>query len=763
MDMNKKEWNYEESRLNSTLNIIERVLLKEENTKEKFFKDALEVKRSIWNSMPVTPDSMYDLNTIVGITQNLKEIKISERDQQLIDRFVKRLKKMRELPYFGRFDFIEAGSKYGDEIYLGISTLIDSETNDIVIYDWRAPVSSMFYENELGNAEYNCPEGVIEGEITLKRQFRILNGKLKYMFDSSVKIDDDILQQILSGSADDRMRTIVTTIQKEQNKIIRDESSDILIVQGPAGSGKTSIALHRTAYFLYKYSNKAVTSENIVIFSPNDLFNDYISNVLPELGEENTYQTTFIEYAKEALPKHFKIEDMNDQMEFLLSSPKEEQYALRVQNIQYKSSMEFIKLIKSYVEYMENQGVKFKDIVYRGKVIKSKEELEELFYRTYSKWNINDRLKEIKEQIFELLKPVQKERIGQVEEEIKGTPEYFDQTKAYARMLVMNEFKALRNEIDKMLSLDSYKVYCELIEDKKLFLKLCGNGSIPKQWEQIRIQTLEALKDNVITYEDLAPILYIKYALGDTHNLWHIKFVVMDEAQDYSPFQYEILKQLFPKSNFTILGDLNQSIHPYINTRNYNAIAEVFKGKSSELLKMNKSYRSTKEIVDFTKKILKEKDEFEGINRNGDKPKVIKVSTEEQRIKLIGEDIVNLHEALNNSIAVICKTADESLKVYNKLKAAELNLNINLITKYDDEFKKGVSIIPSYLSKGLEFDAVIIHDGSDKSYKGEEERRLFYTICTRALHKLNIYYKDKPSEYIMAINKEVYNLVDNVD
>lgn len=251
--------------------------------------------------------------------------------------------------------------------YLGISNLIN-DNFDFLVYDWRAPISSMFYDYEIGEAEYKCPEGTVEGKLTLKRQYKINNGKIEYMFDSNLKIDDEVLQGILSKSTDSKMKAIITTIQREQNKVIRNEEYKKLIVQGPAGSGKTSVALHRIAYLLYKHRDK-ITPQNIVIFSPNDIFNEYISNVLHELGEDNMCQTTFKEYMDKALGNEFNKENYSEMMEYILASKKEAAYQTRINNIKFKSSMNFINILKRYTTLLEKEDTNFTDITFRSNLI----------------------------------------------------------------------------------------------------------------------------------------------------------------------------------------------------------------------------------------------------------------------------------------------------------------------------------------------------------------------------------------------------------
>lgn len=754
MEISLCQVKFENDRLEKVLHIIEEQLIKAGCDKQRAFNEAMELRKSFWDSQPTIPENKSDLNTIVGITQNLHSIKREERREEASNIALRKLNKLKKSPYFARIDFQEDSSIHSDNIYIGISTLIDDDC-DMVVYDWRAPLCSLFYENETGPAAYSCPDGIINGEITLKRQFSIANGKIQYMFNSSLKIDDDMLQKILSRNSDEKMRTIISTIQKEQNKAIRDEDNALLIVQGPAGSGKTSIALHRAAYILYKYRKRGITAENIVIFSPNDIFNDYISEVLPELGENNIYQTTFIDYAKNSFQGNMHIEDSADQMEYILSAPKDDDYYIRRANIAFKTSLNFAEIIKRYISYIEREGIRFSDIKFREWTVIKAEELRSLFYNTYGKWPALQRFNEMSEDINDILKNIEQERIKQVEAELKENDD-FDDIKAISRLKVMKEFKNLRDQIKNMLSIDALEVYKKILGSKELLKEVSEGIDLPANIEDILVQSLAFLQRGMIKYEDIAPLLYIKYALGGSKDMSHIKYVIIDEAQDYSPFQYHIFKQIFPRSGFTILGDISQAINPYANTLDGSIIKNIFSEESSSSINLSKSYRSTKEISDFTKEII-QKPELISVDRCGEKPEVIEAEDEKDRLRKILSDVKNMKVNGIESIGIICRTAFKAANAYKNISQYNTEgFEMNLIKKDDIKFKPGISVIPSYLAKGLEFDAVIVFDGEDAEYHDESERKLFYTICTRALHTLHIYYKEKPSAFISGIGNDLY-------
>lgn len=306
MSINKSEWLVEMKWLEDVLREVKRQLEEKRNFKDNFKKDAIETQRELWKNVGAVSVE-NGLQHVVDFMQFINTMKIQKRSHEFERKLVNKYENMISSPYFARMDFKEDGIENVEKCYIGISNLIN-EDFDFIIYDWRAPISSMFYDYEIGNAYYKCPDGIINGKISMKRQYKISNGKIDYMFDSNIKIDDEVLQDILSKSSDNKMKAIVTTIQREQNKAIRNEKYKNLIVQGPAGSGKTSVALHRIAYLLYKHRD-IITAKNIVIFSPNNIFNDYISNVLPQLGEDNMLQTTFKEYMHKVLEEIDSKED----------------------------------------------------------------------------------------------------------------------------------------------------------------------------------------------------------------------------------------------------------------------------------------------------------------------------------------------------------------------------------------------------------------------------------------------------------------------
>lgn len=739
MNLNDFESNLENQWLQKTLKEANRQLEEKRNEEDKLKKDAIETQRELWNDLGSISieNGLEQLSEFMSFMDVMKHQKRSHE-------FTKKLKykyeRMIESPYFGRIDFTEACETESQKYYIGLSNLINDDY-DFLVYDWRAPISSMFYDYEIGQASYECPEGIISGEITKKRQYKIKNGKIEYMFDSNVNIDDDVLQELLGKNSDEKMKTIVTTIQREQNQVIRNEKYKSLIVQGAAGSGKTSIALHRIAYLLYKHKDK-ITSANIMIFSPNNIFNDYISNVLPQLGEDNICQTTFKDYMYKELGDEFKKESPTEMMEYILNNNGKITYKDRIENIEFKTSLEFTKILKQYLNYLETDDRCFEDIIVRGKLIISSEELQTLFSNDYSNLPIKKRLEKIKSRIIFLIEPYEKAWIDEIFKKLQASGDYIEKEEMMEKstFIVRKHLKEVYSKISRMTELDLIDTYKNLFKNLEIFLDKANIEYDKKFIDNIKTYTMDNLSVRSLYYEDQVILLYLKGALGGIPNTSQIKYVIIDEAQDYTPLQYEIFYKLFKSANMTILGDINQSINPFMNVGDYNNIPNVLENDTC-IINLSKTYRSTMEITRFSRQLLTKAIDDGYVERHGDEPKVIGFTEKNYMDKKLIEDIKAYKQKNYKSIGIITKTARETREVYEFLK--ENNIDVEAITKDDDEYVNGVLVIPSYLSKGLEFDVVIIYDASDERYNSEDERLLLYTCCTRALHVLNIYYLGK--------------------
>jgi DNA helicase II / ATP-dependent DNA helicase PcrA len=749
LDLNHEEWDIETSRLREVCDRITTSIAEKYKSMDEYKEDVIEIRRSMWDNTAHVLSGEFDES--VEILQYINLMKQEEKNHQHTSEQVKKLEKMLESPYFARIDFIYDEFDDKEKIYIGMSSLIDNDTMDILIYDWRAPISSMFYEYELGEASFKVEQKSIGGRVELKRQYKILKSKLVYMFDSSIKIDDEILQEILSKSADDKMKNIVISIQKEQNKIIRDEDTRVLIVQGAAGSGKTSIALHRIAYLLYRQKDIGLKSKNVAIFSPNQIFNDYISDVLPELGEENVHQTTFYEYARSCIIPEIKLESMHEQMDYMLSHNKEsKQYKLRKYSIAHKSSLEFADILDGYLNLLNDHYEGFDDIWFNKVLVISKEGLERLYNNDYKHFAPIKRLQKIRDRVNYLLKPLTVPRLKEISKEIEEGDEQEFNIKQASRAVLHIELKELRDRLESMTEVNTYKLFNKLFADKKFYERL--SGKVDVEVNELLSYTASYIENNILYYEDIAPYLYFKGILEGTLHIADIRHVVIDEAQDYSYLQYQIIKRLFKYASFTILGDVNQAINSYMHSADYNQTLEMFSDYGANLMTLSKSYRSTREIWQLSEQILPSCSNKQPINRSGDMPQLVKVSSAESMNRFVIQKLQEFSNQGMKSIAIICKTANQCEEVYQSIKK-ESKL-INLITSESSRLLGGTSIIPCYLAKGLEFDGVIIYDASKTSYDGEEQRKLMYTMCTRALHKLCITYVDELTELMDNVSQE---------
>ncbi|MBT2723566.1 RNA polymerase recycling motor HelD [Bacillus sp. ISL-46] len=764
----------EQRRVTTVVNEIEKKINKLKLNAGKVSSDVLEIRKEFWEDVTVNMDEPDDMiETAASIKQQAELLSERERTHRHLDKHLNTLSRLKYSPYFGRIDFLENGEEAEDRVYLGIASLMDEQDENFLIYDWRAPISSLYYDYSPGPARYSTPEGTIEGEMNLKRQFIIRASEIKGMFDTGVTIGDEMLQEVLGNNASTQMKSIVATIQREQNEIIRNEQAKIMIVQGVAGSGKTSAALQRVAYLLYRYRG-TLNSENIMLFSPNPLFNSYVATVLPELGEENMQQSTFQEYLHSRLGKEFNVEDAFTQMEYLLSEyDDEKEYKLRVEGIRFKASLEYKNIIDRYAHGLTKRGLIFRDLIFRGDVLISKKEIHDYFYSLEESISIPNRMQLVKEWLLrDLKRKVRQERSRSwVEEEVQfldkeafmeafkklqeknqfseNTFDDFEQEqKLLAEMVVKEKFRPIFARVKSLRFIDSPKIYHQLFKQAENM-----GERLPVDWDQICRKTVKKLKDMKIPYEDATPYVYLQDLIEGRKSKSTIRHIFIDEAQDYSPFQFAFIQKLFPFSKMTLLGDFNQAIFSGA-TGAETVLSDLnISGETIESFVLTKTYRSTKEIVNFTSALIEGGENIEPFNRTGRKPLVTEIEPDEITRTII-KTIKDFQNDGHRTIAVICRTADESKRAFEALKN---EVSLHLIEKGTISYEKGILVIPSYLAKGIEFDAVILYDCSQ--YKKESERKLFYTVCTRAMHELHMIATSRISPLMEVAPKDTYTLV----
>ena len=721
-----KELSEEKVYLNNTIKKINDLLKSYGVSSEKQDKDIIQHRKFLW-------DNRNELDEI-EINENCGQVAINEKLHSNKISRIRTLEKQLSNPYFARLDFKEDGEDT-ESFYIGLSTVEDEDSFDIFVFDWRSPVANMFYDFEVGPAYYDAPVRRIEGHIEFTRQYNIRNGEIVFMHNSNESLCDEALTSMLSGNATDKMKNIVASIQKEQNDIIRSDDSKILFIQGAAGSGKTSIALHRSAYLLYKH-RKNLSADNILIFSPNEVFAEYISDVLPELGESNIRQTTFELYSKRFLPSNYLYESKNDHLDYIYSNHTDKnEFKLRTKAMEYKNTIDFMNTLNKFIVDIPKLITNITPITIEGVQIVSKKSVEQTIFERFKDIPFLNRIEVIKQSLFsqvenKYLSSKDNSHFDYVED--KKT--FYDYCKAQVNL-----------QVDAMINtLDSVEIYKLLWSNVEKYTNI--------DLKSTKELTLNYLNNNEVKFEDITPIIYIRSSLEGFRSYGNMKHVLVDECQDYSPLFYEIIKKSFPNASLTIMGDLNQRIDKHSNVKSRNNITDVFNDVKTVVL--TKSYRSTANITNFTKDILDTHEPIEAVERIGENPTIYMVN--ENLTLKISEKINEMKNKGYKSIAVICKNKENSENLYSCLK--EINNDINLITSDKCEFKIGINVISSYIAKGLEFDAVIIADG--ESYLSIEDKHLFYTACTRALHELYIY-TNTSLEKILPKDSSLYEIVNN--
>ena len=646
-----------------------------------------EYKDYIWSNKDIDPHEIRSMRESILNHFALGESVINKR---------KRLTKILAIPYFGRIDFLEKkeNSKVMP-IYIGIHTFYDPESRATLIHDWRAPVSSMFYDHELGEAGYRSPSGEIKGVISLKRQYRIRGGKMEFMIESALTVHDDILQKELSSNADDKMKNIVATIQREQNRIIRNEDIRTLIIQGVAGSGKTSIALHRIAYLLYTFRD-SISSKDILIISPNKVFSDYISNVLPELGEETVPETSMEQILSGVLEHKYKYQTYFGLVNELLEKPS----SSLIDRIAYKASFGFISELDKFILHIENTYFKAADVKLTKYITIPAPFIEEQYLR-FNRYPIRRRFDAMADYMLDMLKI-----------------QYTFTVTTTGRNLLKKEIRLMfagNNDI---------QVY-------KDFFKWTNN---PGMFKMRKGHTLE--------YSDLAPLAYLHLALeGSGNQPFRVKHLLIDEMQDYSPIQYKVIQKLFPCRK-TVLGDAGQSVNPY-----GSSTAETIQKSltASEIMKLCKSYRSTFEITDFAQKIHPNA-ELEPVARHGEKPQILQFGSAVEELSGIMGLISTYRKSGYKSLGIICKTEQQARKMADMLKSYAND--ISFLSSQSSAFVQGIVITSAHMAKGLEFDEVIIPQTDERNYRSEIDKSMLYVAVTRAMHRLTLtFHEARPTTH----------------
>ena len=685
MIFNKTE-EEEQEYLQHVIDLLQKAIGHTEASVKEHVDTLAEYKDYLWSNKDIDPHEIRSMRESI-----LNHFALGEN---VIDRN-KRLKKMLDIPYFGRIDFQEE-TKEGDglPVYIGVHSFYDPAGKSLVVYDWRAPVSGMFYDQELGKASYASPAGKVEGNILLKRQYRIRHGKMEFMIESSLSVHDDILQKELSATTDDKMKNIVATIQREQNRIIRDEEASALIIQGVAGSGKTSIALHRIAYLLYTFKD-SLSSKDILIISPNKVFADYISNVLPELGEEAVPETSLEQILSGVLDNKYKFQTFFEQVDKLLTKPD----SGFTDRLRYKASFGFISLLDKFILHVENTYFRPVDVRLTKYVAIPAGFIEEQF-RRFNRYPMRLRFEAMTAYILET---------AQIR---------------YGIAVATAERNRIKKEIrDMFAGNNDIQVY-------KDFFRWLGKPGLFKM-----------RKNRTLEYADLAPLAYIRLALEGNNKPTRVKHLLVDEMQDYSVVQYKVLQKLYPCRK-TILGDAGQAVDPYGSSTADMIRKALVAGR---VMRLCKSYRSTFEITAFAQKIRKN-EELEPVARRGENPLLLELEKEEEEISALADLISAFEGSGYQSLGIVCKTEWQAKELAENLQGRAGN--VYFLSRQSSAFVQGIVVTSAHMAKGLEFDQVIVPQATARNYKSEMDRSMLYVAVTRAMHRLTLTCAGTKSDFI---------------
>jgi len=682
------------------------------------------------------------------IGKNLKNTSDDEYLLQILNKKhetkIRNLKRATKTPYFARIDFKEKNKK-SQEIYIGKTNIFDEKYN-VAVADWRAPISSVYYDGEIGKTEYECPDGIIEGELLLKRQYKIEKGILEDYNDVNLTTNDELLQECLNEKSDNRLKNIVATIQKKQNQIIRANMFKPLIVQGVAGSGKTTVAIHRIAYLIYTYEEK-FKPEEFLIIAPNKFFLGYIKDSLPDLGVDDVRQMTIEDLTKSLIKEKINIEDPNTNL-IKMVEEKENRDLLR-QVTKFKGSYEFKDIIDEYIKILEENILSGRDFYINDIKLMSFKNIQKILTQNNERYSLKIRIENLKEFLKNKIENNSNEIINTIIDKrrkriAKINPKLSEQEKQKVKLRIFEEYEPYITELSKG---KGNKIASEYIKKIKLptplesFKNIINNDKLMENVKkEITLYMRNEIKNKKIQYEDIGAILHLQYKIQGIDEKFNLRHIVIDEAQDFSEFQFYSLKEILNNNkSLTILGDIAQGIYEYRGTDNWEKINQEIFDNEAIIEYLTQSYRTTYEIMNEANKILENKKETikavlsDPVLRHGEKVEYIELKNNKDKIiiELIDKEL----KKGNNNVAVITKDAQEAQKIYEKV---QTNFkNVEIISRKSQDYIGGITIVPAYYAKGLEFDSVIISDIS-KYTNTILDTKLLYVAYTRGMHKLYV-------------------------
>ncbi|WP_138417899.1 RNA polymerase recycling motor HelD [Aquibacillus sediminis] len=742
---NHPDYHEEKERLDYTKDYIQSILEVAESTQTNYqenIKDAF-----------INLDYLDSSLSYINILTNARLLEMVQGDRR-------NLENVKDKPYFGRVDFTRKGTNHSEKYYIGKVSLYRKDNQEPIIVDWRSPVANIYYEGRLGEVSYQAEDGEHTGSLDLKRQYIIEVGNLDEIRDIDITTRDELLQKSLSEKADKRLNDIVATIQEEQNQVIRADLQKPMIVQGVAGSGKTTIALHRLSYFIYNYADK-FSPEQIMILAPNKMFINYIAESLPELGVDKINQTTFTDYVTACLGKKLKLTDSDDKLKQLVDPTTENKEKIQWLS-EFKGSKRFETILKRYLKDIRNHYVPDQDLFIGKFRFHHAKKIKKLFIKDYNYLPFDKRKDKIQQLLKANFKKSKLDILEKLEEQfedkydriVANNKDPEDRRKKTSKLIDNKEKRVaeVKAQTTKIVS-DYMKLfpkkkttdyYKELMTDERLLRRYAEEDLTAEQIATITQHSEELLQNNTFEIEDLAALLYLHTYLFGIRDDLKMKNIVIDEGQDYSLFQIRALSKATGTQLFTILGDLSQGIHAYRGTNNWESIKRDALPKANYLT-LQKSYRTTIEIMDLANTLLKnlhtKLPTAEPVVRHGDKPSYYQTETKEQTITYIEEVLTKLDKENYSSIAIIGKTEKECTWIMNALKKQK-SIDIQMLDE-NDEIDSKVVVVPSYLAKGLEFDAVLIVSYDEEFEQTEIDLKLLYVAMTRGMHSLTLIGKDR--------------------
>ena len=693
----------------------------------------------------------------VEYRQHEQELLLKYHTLEAQQKRLQTLSVMKDSPYFARIDFKE--DRETETLYLGIASLRDLAEETIVI-DWRAPIANLYYEGEIGPAFYETETDRIDVDLQLKRQFKIQEGRILSMVDTSEVINDDFLLEILDESSSNHMKNIVSTIQKAQNAIIRDTTSKVMLIEGIAGSGKTSALLQRIAFLLY-HNRKWLEAENVLLFSPNHLFSDYISTVLPSLGESGVPTQTFKNYLVQLLTEFSLLDEQQQESGFLLG----EKDPIQVM----KSGLTLVDQIDRYIQGITNYGPLFRDMKINGRTILSKESIRQWYKETNEHLPLHHRLSLLQTKLLKKLGGLQKDETRQqwvkdlAEEQLQElyatdpNLEYTEQKerslrKKLANQIVRKRFRRIHRGIMNYQFVNITKQYLHFLQTVPLSL-LTGHKISETRWQEHLTTVRTHLRQRELRQEDAVLFLLMRriYPVTVTHKA---RYIFIDEMQDFAPSQVALLQALFPKANLTFCGDLNQNV--FGNETIVGSLEDLFVDREVTRFQLTTSYRSTTEITDFANHFIVKEHQVETTARKGDLPLLIQGTTDDIKLNWLADTIrMTQGKARYWRTAIIAKTQEECEALYAQL-PDELKQQVQLILNESDFMKRSIILLPAFLAKGLEFDRVFLWDVDAEHFSSQQDKLILYTMCTRAMHELTLFTSNNESPLLNNMDISSY-------